>query len=112
AALPGVDAVVTHRQDVAAELDRLLALWRSADPEPTGPSNVAPREAVISEPSSEPLADDGWISEAGTPADRLTDENKARIVSNVNEKLAGTKRPPGRGTHQIGRQRAFLKTQD
>ena len=32
-ALPGVDAVVTHHGDVAADLDRLLADWRKADAE-------------------------------------------------------------------------------
>jgi MiaB/RimO family radical SAM methylthiotransferase len=114
AALPGVDAVLTHRQDVAAELDRLLALWRSqADPEPTGPSsNAAPREAVTREPMSGPLADDGWISEAGSPAGGLTHENKARNRPNVNENLIGTTRLPVLGSHQVVRQRAFLKIQD
>jgi threonylcarbamoyladenosine tRNA methylthiotransferase MtaB len=112
AALPGVDAVLTHRQDVAAELDRLLALWRSDQPEPTGRSVATPREAVTREPMSEPLADDGWISKAGTPAGRLTQTNKARIRPNVNENPAGTARLPVLGGHQVGRQRAFLKIQD
>jgi threonylcarbamoyladenosine tRNA methylthiotransferase MtaB len=112
--LPGVDAVLTHRQDVAAELDRLLTLWRSAaDPEPTGPSTIAnPREAVTCEPMSEPRADDGWISKAGTPAGRLTHENRARIRPIVNENLVGTTRLPVLAAHQAGRQRAFLKIQD
>jgi MiaB/RimO family radical SAM methylthiotransferase len=61
---------------------------------------------------SEPLADDGWISEAGTPAGRLTQINKARIRPIVNENLVGTTRLPVLGTHQAGRQRAFLKIQD
>jgi MiaB/RimO family radical SAM methylthiotransferase len=112
AALPGVDAVLTHRQDVAAELDRLLALWRTDQPEPTGVPVATLRDPVTCEPMSEPLADDGWISEAGTPAGRLTQTNKAIIRPIVNQNLIGTTRLPILGTHQTARQRAFLKIQD
>jgi threonylcarbamoyladenosine tRNA methylthiotransferase MtaB len=110
--LPGVDAVITHRQDVAAELDRLLSRWG--------------RETALEinrESSSEPRADDGWISRAaGAPAERITPVIKATAHVPVNRNLF-EERPvfpgsssfaslPVLGQHQAGRQRAFLKVQD
>ena len=99
AALPGVDAVLSHHTDVAAELDRLLTLWN-----------------LSREPRSVPSADDGWMKEAGTPAGRLTPDIQAtsgpRVKKNRAETVPGTTRLPLLGSHQSGRQRAFLKVQD
>jgi len=111
AALPGVDAVLTHHTDVAAELDRLLTRWREGEPNPSDAATVEHKE-VTREPSSVPSADDGWMKEAGAPAGRLTRDIQARFAPPVKKNPAGTTRLPLLGAHQSGRQRAFLKVQD
>jgi hypothetical protein len=97
AALPGVDAVITHHGDVAAELDRLLQLWQDQDREagrtgaeesdpfsrPERTARHAPADSPTEqitppvEPPSERLRNDGWITEAGSPAGTRTGESKA-----------------------------------
>jgi MiaB/RimO family radical SAM methylthiotransferase len=119
AALPGVDAVLSHHTDVAAELDRLLTLWRQG--ETTEPPHAAPSEQkeATRESSSPavPGADDGWMKKAGAPAGRLTPDIQANIAPPVKRnppasQAPGTTRLPLLGSHQSGRQRAFLKVQD
>lgn len=125
ASLPAVDAVLGHCDDVAAELDRLLARWQD-DARPAQPIQA------LREPLSEPAADDGWINEAGTPAGELTRISKSRIAAPVNEippavyaDGAAVRAPVGAPAkagfaalpvlsqrRQDGRQRAFLKVQD
>jgi threonylcarbamoyladenosine tRNA methylthiotransferase MtaB len=111
AALPGVDAVLTNHDDVAAELDRLLALWRGeALPQPP---DAAPQKAVNREHSPGPSADDGWNEQAQAPAGELTQTSKASVAGAVKEKSArGVTGLPVLHDHQMGRQRAFLKVQD
>jgi threonylcarbamoyladenosine tRNA methylthiotransferase MtaB len=109
AALPGVDAVLTNRDDVAAELDQLLALWRE---DGSAPSHAAP-QGIDCEPASEPSADDGWNELAGTPAGRLTQTSRASVAQTVKENSRpGMTGLPVLGQRQVGRQRAFLKVQD
>jgi MiaB/RimO family radical SAM methylthiotransferase len=139
ARLPGVDAVITHQSDVAAELNRLLKLWRE---EQRG-VRQAPADSPIKpllESSAEPLAEpppegfgnDGWMNEAGTPAGVRTAGSKAETSGKVNLQIYALSVDPGpenlpvppenfsRGTvglpllgeRQTGRQRAFLKVQD
>jgi len=72
AALRGVDAVLTHRDDVAAELDRLLLLWRSDEAtrkEVTHPAepHAEQRVAARDTPDSARTKDwDGWMERAGS----------------------------------------------
>ena len=119
----GVDAVLTHRHDVADELDRLLTLWRTADAETGAASAGYNFRAFESPPGS--MNANGWMNKAGTAAGKRTGENKAEIHGFVNEissrryenaarnfSLTGTHALPLLGEHQSGRQRAFLKIQD
>jgi MiaB/RimO family radical SAM methylthiotransferase len=137
-ALPGVDAVVGHHQDVRRELDRLLTLWQGEPRSiplhyPDNPENhVRPHEQA-----PEPMGKDkGWMIEAGTPVGLITNYIEPKAPETVNQNLAGNRqtnvRDGGRGLvelfvkgvaagttalpllgqRQSGRQRAFLKIQD
>ncbi|MDB5331952.1 MAG: mtaB [Phycisphaerales bacterium] len=138
-ALPGVDAVVGHHQDVRRELDRLLTLWQGEPRSiplhyPDNPENhVRPHEQA-----PEPMGKDkGWMIEAGTPVGLITNSIEPKASVTVNQNLAGNRqtnvRDGGRGLvelfvkgvaaagttalpllgqRQSGRQRAFLKIQD
>jgi MiaB/RimO family radical SAM methylthiotransferase len=157
AALPGVDAVVTHHVDVAAELERLLTQWdwiprreeerggrqapadlpvRAADAVADRTPNRSERPLVV--PPSGQSGDDGWMTEAGTPAGSRTAEIKAELPEKVNLQIyaqsggrrpenpggaknsspaapasaPGTTRLPLLGERQAARQRAVLKVQD
>jgi threonylcarbamoyladenosine tRNA methylthiotransferase MtaB len=120
--LHGVDAVIAHHDDVAAELERLLDLWSSEiGPRPPGESPASStNEPNFSDPSppQEPLRDDGSISQAGIPLRPLQQEhNKPPIFRSVkrnsSQKAAiGTRSLPLLDQHQAGHQRAFLKVQD
>ena len=123
AAMEGVDAVLTHQDDLAAELDRLLTLWQ-----PPGPSQGRLRQAApacatpacANTAPTRPTNNDGWMLKAGTAPDNRTSLNKPKSEENVNEVLdqgsvstqLGATRLPLLGDHQTGRQRAFLKVQD
>ena len=141
--IPGVDAVINHHADVAAELDRLLHQWRNEDadarrgglarlPERLGLHTPAesPTEPTNSRDERKPerLRNDGWMTEAGTPAGSRTAESKAVSGEKVNLQIyalsnnaapkipakisAGTTSLPLLGQRQPGRQRAFVKVQD
>jgi len=102
AALVGVDAVITHHDDVAAELDRLLTIWENR---PTAHSssntfanaNTTPQKAAsdvvpgCGAESDGPRsgADEGWMKKAGTLAADLVATNKPRDGGVVNGKVAG-----------------------
>ena len=129
AAIEGVDAVLTHQDDLAAELDRLLTLWQQQ-----GLRQAA--HACDTATPARPTKDNGWMLKAGTAPDNRTTLNRSKSVENVNRFVgdAGTRgrgdaetndaptfaspRPrvpaslPLLGDHQNGRQRAFLKVQD
>jgi hypothetical protein len=117
-ALPGVDAVLTHRDDVAAELDRLLAQWRGNADDTDAPPYAAPgNQAPLSEGrvvgrSSERVADEGWMKEAGAPAGRLTHGSKAVFADFVKKNPAGMTRLPVLAQHHSDRRRATQASGD
>jgi MiaB/RimO family radical SAM methylthiotransferase len=110
ACLIGVDAVLTHHSDVAAELERLLELWQGEElqrrprPDPDTHEGVesgdtsrpqrhqrhAPADSPIEpigpfvEAPPKRLRNDGWITEAGLPAGSRTDGSKAERPEKVN----------------------------
>jgi threonylcarbamoyladenosine tRNA methylthiotransferase MtaB len=126
AAMEGVDAVLTHQDDLAAELERLLALWQTQSLRHA--SYACAASACANAAPTRSTNKDGWILKAGTAPDNRTDLNKSESVENVNEvpienalslavaakprPLVGATTLPILGDHQTGRQRAFLKVQD
>jgi MiaB/RimO family radical SAM methylthiotransferase len=85
--------VITHHDEAAAELDRLLSNWETsltAQFNSTQPTehDVQPDEAHFETPPRS-RADDGWMTQAGTLAADLDTSNKSRAVGIVNGKLAG-----------------------
>jgi MiaB/RimO family radical SAM methylthiotransferase len=106
ASLPGVDAVITHHQDVAGQLERLLEQWSDS---PYAPASL---ETMSREHSPGQLRDDGWMTSAGTAANFIANDNRHSPGQSVKKKLIGTHALPLLGEHQTGRQRALLKVQD
>lgn len=137
-AIPGVDAVITHHDDVASEIDRLLRDW-----------GIAARSAVSDqslELSSVPATGVGHAivttgvgtfidphtaaqtADVGPAGGDLTTANRPHVLAPVNGKIAvaraaavspatptrksGFSTLPLLGDHQTGRQRALLKIQD
>jgi threonylcarbamoyladenosine tRNA methylthiotransferase MtaB len=98
AAMQGVDAVLTHHDDVAEQLGRLLSQWLS--PESHG--------------------NDGWMKRAGIPGDNSSiskahDPERVKqnpAVLSAERGAAGTTSLPLLNQHQDHQQRAFLKIQD
>ncbi len=121
--LPGVSAVITHHDNVAERLEELLELWLSENLHPpdtntrlTASSNT---RLTSHESLPEPVGDEGWIIQAGTPAAEFTVSNKPHASILVNGKVAkkqsnliGTSTLPLLGEHQTMHQRGFLKIQD
>ena len=102
----GVDEVLTHHDDVASELDRLLDRWQS----PTHQSLA-----------QELCGDEGSINQPDcTPGARFVQlhVNKPHDPTRVKRKLesaaeiVGTRSLPLLGERQASHQRAFLKIQD
>jgi threonylcarbamoyladenosine tRNA methylthiotransferase MtaB len=96
--LPGVDAVLTHHDDVAAELDQLLRRW-----------------------AQESCGDKGSIIAADcTPGARFVQlrvnkpHDRAPVKRNLESSngIVGTRSLPLLGERQSSHQRAFLKIQD
>src|SRR5207253_2678355 len=121
--MPGVNAVITHHENVAERLNQLLELWRSEDlhPPDSNTKRMADRNVrpTSHEPPPEPVGDEGWIIQAGTSASAFTASNKPHASSPVNGKVAGkqsnligTSRLPLLHEHQTSHQRGFLKIQD
>src|SRR5687768_6273205 len=63
AQLPGVDAVIAHHDDVAAELDRLLESWDHQANVPTQQADRSVGQTPINEPPPKPFGDEGKIKE-------------------------------------------------
>src|SRR5205814_4213306 len=104
--LPGVDAVLTHHDHVAAELDRLLKSWQS----PTDQSRA-----------QEFCGDEGWIIGPDcTPGARFVQlsVNKPHDATPVKRNLdpsrqiRGTRSLPLLSERQSSHQRALIKIQD
>jgi MiaB/RimO family radical SAM methylthiotransferase len=80
ATIAGVDAVITHHQDVAAELDRLLAAWKSQE------SPFA--RAVNSFPEQKPVVGDdvcGWSNNSEASSASPAVHSKSLQAASVNE---------------------------
>ncbi len=108
AAMPGVDAVITHHDDVAAELNRFLFSWnviptaQITAQEPLQNRNTGDAQSCITDLSPELGAYEEWIK-------------KARTLADEPEKLKagpGATSLPLLGQRHSGHQRAFLKVQD
>ena len=117
-AIPGVDAVIGHHQDVAVELIRLLDLWQ-------GSGEGHATHSTSQHAAPEPIRNEVWMNKAGSPAGKSTDTITLSSETEVNEKmgqevLSPRPAPLPRGTtslpllsfRQTGRQRAHLKIQD
>jgi threonylcarbamoyladenosine tRNA methylthiotransferase MtaB len=111
--LPGVDAVITHHDDVAAELDRLLNLWM--EDQANLPLQRKPKNTLTSVASAESGWDDGSMIQVGTPPG-LTRDHSHVAPTSVKRKVAvnviGARSLPLLGERQSHHQRAFLKIQD
>jgi MiaB/RimO family radical SAM methylthiotransferase len=126
AQMPGVSAVLGHRDNLAEQLDHLLTLWQNEDQKP--PKKTPNTDTTAdSPPSPEPLGNDGSMIEAGTLARQRTAHSKAQILRYVKENPAhkhgvteflrsaapvGAATLPQLNSRQDGHQRAFLKIQD
>lgn len=124
-ALPGVDAVIGHHDDVAAELEALLDRWDHEHVEPRSiPSADRPTFGTDQRatnhksepPSPKPFWDEGSINQAGASATKLNVDNKARapepVKQNLNGSRPGTRALPLLDARQSTHQRALLKVQD
>jgi MiaB/RimO family radical SAM methylthiotransferase len=84
--LPGIDAVLTHGDDIAAELDRLLTAWGL--PRDANRTALTPPHACAIEPPPEDGMSNGWMLKAGSGAGQFTHDNKTKVANLVNEKSA------------------------
>jgi MiaB/RimO family radical SAM methylthiotransferase len=130
-ALPGVDAVLGHHQDVGGELSRLLTQWEAEEVPSNSATSLHPKHAGPVVPK--PVLNDGWMMQkAGTPAGLITTANEPHPPQEVNGKLerdedpcdephdvwaprslrVGTLTLPQLSDRQATHQRAFLKIQD
>ncbi len=124
--IPGVTAVLGHRDHLAARLDELLASWRNEDQTaPVDTRNTRQTAHMLSPPES--LGNDGSMMQAGTPVQQHTEDNKAQWEGKVKGNPAeeddvtgvlhsregtGAETLPLLDSRQSGQQRAFLKIQD
>ncbi|HEX4793043.1 MAG TPA: MiaB/RimO family radical SAM methylthiotransferase [Humisphaera sp.] len=121
--IPGVDAVLGHHDDVAAELNRLLAAWDTQDQRSAG--ELAGTQEQLPGPDALDENNNGWMLQAGTSASQLTSDIKTSAALHVNRnfveiatscndlpKSSGTFSLPQLDGRQAHRQRAVLKVQD
>jgi len=73
ATMAGVDAVITHHDDVAAELDRLLSNWEAPTAQSTahGTSSKDVSPGCLLEPLPGSRADDGWMTQRKSLSKKL-----------------------------------------
>jgi len=125
--IPGVDAVLGHHDDVAAELNRLLAVWNRQDQQSAELTDTHLAETQEQQPKPDALDENnnGWMSQAGTSGSQLTSDIKPSGGLQVNRnfveitpscgdlpKSPGTFSLPQLDGRQPHRQRAMLKVQD
>jgi threonylcarbamoyladenosine tRNA methylthiotransferase MtaB len=124
--LPGVDAVIGHHDDVAAELEGLLDRWgqRRVDPRsgqaadrPTFAANERTIQQTTEPPLPKPFWDEGSINQAGASATTLngnhTPDDPERVKQNPDPAArVGTRALPLLDARQSSHQRALLKVQD
>ena len=123
ARLPGVDAVLTHTDDVARSLDELLREWSEPANFDRGDNPASQSSSRHSTFARESDRNDGWmIQSAGTPGAlpvaHIDDDhnNKPHASAHVKQKsenrVSGTRSLPLLNDRDSGHQRAFLKVQD
>jgi MiaB/RimO family radical SAM methylthiotransferase len=84
AEIPGVDAVLTHRHNIADELDRLLELWKPSQSQTH--ATVEPTHTCADEPPRPAMeVINGWIKQAGSGAGDRTSDNRTKSLQIVNE---------------------------
>jgi len=108
--LNGVDAVLTHHDNLAAEFDRLFKAWQT-DSEPTQVQTINPPAITPPPPAVAQIQVKGEKSAAGN----VTLENRPKKGTKVNDippSLRGARSLPLLGDRQASRQRAFVKIQD
>jgi threonylcarbamoyladenosine tRNA methylthiotransferase MtaB len=111
--LPGVDAVLTHHDDVAGELDRLLDIWMEEQ-------TAKPLQHYFSGPhitsaAAKSVWDDGSMIEVGTPQLRTANDTHPApgfVKQKVARNIVGTHALPLLDERQSHHQRAYLKIQD
>ncbi len=112
--LAGVDAVLTHTDNVADELERLLRRWQAedtiVDPQPLSSPQCEPYNSA----AQGSVRNDGWMNvRAGTPGLELPESNKPHEPQFVKKKTRiGATSLPLLDDRHTGHQRAFLKIQD
>lgn len=135
--IPGVSAVLSHHQNMAVELDRLITAWQLEDARPANDLRLVPlndppsayeAKDILTASGPVPMDDEKdnkWMIQAGAPADLRTTSIKPSAALQVNQNLvesarfsAGLADQPGANSlpiliaHQTGLQRAVLKVQD
>jgi threonylcarbamoyladenosine tRNA methylthiotransferase MtaB len=111
--LPGVDAVLGHHDDVAAELDRLLNVWM--ENQSTAPLQHQASRITQSSAAGKFSWDDRSIIKVGTSQQRFEDDTHANphsVKQKVGMNVVGMRSLPLLGERQSHHQRAFLKIQD
>ena len=83
ASLPGVDAVLTHQDNLAVELDRLLTDWGL--PRDLGRANPNPPYDCAFDRPPDATKETGWMMEAGSGAGECTSSIETKSVDFVNE---------------------------
>lgn len=113
AALPGVDAVLGHHDDVAGQLDRLLMQWTrdARQPQPSPPTEANASNWKQEKPLIEAGESTGCIEAISYDT---VNEKSSSLYEGAGEAgiSAGTAGLPLLGRRQPNRQRAFLKIQD
>ena len=119
AALEGVDAVLTHQDNLAAEFDRLLSLWNPVACPPTSHAgDDAAQRLMDAENKEESITAANELRLAPNKPIRPRIVNEIPSPNGPRKSLALPESPPAStslpllGEHQSGRQRAFLKIQD
>jgi MiaB/RimO family radical SAM methylthiotransferase len=86
--IAGVDAVLTHQNDIAADLNQLLETWSLSHPW-EGANQSPPHAGAIDtcaiERPPESTIETGWMKEAGSGAGDCTPENRPKSSAFVNE---------------------------
>ena len=88
AAIAGVDAVLTHQDNIAADLNQLLETWglpRQSDGASQSPPHAGVSDTCAVERPPESTIETGWMKEAGSGAGDCTPSNRANSSAFVNE---------------------------
>jgi threonylcarbamoyladenosine tRNA methylthiotransferase MtaB len=123
--LAGVDAVLGHHDDVAAELNQLLDHWLCGNANSPSNETTAPDDSTFNVRQSlapQRLRDERLMIQPASAADqkcdlgsqeRTTLKAPSRIGINSSQSaIVGTRTLPLLDQHQGGHQRAFVKVQD